>query len=553
MNVDELAARKRGPYYTNMQPSRYLVRFPGDDKAKGRTRATTFVKTIEDDSALKPWLATMAVVGTLRSTAVRSEWSSLLTRYPDPWYDSDESKATCRALVEKSQEAGGSAERRDTGTALHDILEAVGTGQARIESVPDEWRPHVEAALALLDAEGWEIVSELCEQSVVNRSHGEVVIGRFDLMLRNKATGRLHIGDYKTGGATWRKDKRTGKWLDGYDLSDGAHVTQMALYAGAESIIVWPENKWDECTLVPMPEVDQDTAVIIHLPSTEAANCSVRYLDLEVGRKHLELCAAVRGVRKLKPLVRRVGAVEPGTEDSSSSEVAKPVVDTPTPASKRDELLERVKAVKATSTKAVEDLALFWPDQVPTFKGSPDHTDAELAAIERVLERIEANHSIPFLVPPYMAPTLAEEMPKPAPVTQWIAPDEGTTISDSEYDAIRHMAAEAPEVLDQWHAEAMAAKRPFTLKGQRSTRRAEIITAAIETATYLYDERSTDLVDAALLAVAGIDRQAGMTVGAALGSLSITEARRLGELARAFGAGEVQPMTDEHGTFRFAA
>ena len=39
----------------------------------------------------------------------------------------------------------------------------------------------------------------------------------------------------------------------------------------------------------------------------------------------------------------------------------------------------------------------------------------------------------------------------------------------------------------------------------------------------------------------------------ALGSLTILEARRLGELARAFGAGEVQPITDEHGTFRFAA
>ena len=40
---DLAAARKRGPYYTDPKygPSRYLLRLPGDDKAKGRTRALT--------------------------------------------------------------------------------------------------------------------------------------------------------------------------------------------------------------------------------------------------------------------------------------------------------------------------------------------------------------------------------------------------------------------------------------------------------------------------------------------------------------------------------
>lgn len=545
MNINELAApRQRGPYYTNTVPSRYLLRLPGDDKAKGRTRATTFVKTIEDDSALKPWLATMAVVGTMRSTAVRAEWQSLLTRHPDPWYDSDESKETCRQLVEKSQEAGGSAERRDTGTALHDILDAVGTGLAPITSVPDEWRGHVEAALALLDTEGFEIVPDLCEQSVINQRYNEIVVGRFDLMLRHKATGRLHIGDYKTGGATWRRDKRSGRWVDGYSLSDGAHTSQMALYASAESIIRWPENQWDMCELVPMPDVDQDTAVIIHLPSTEPANCSVRYLNLDVGRQHLELCAAVRAVRRLKPLLRRVGATEPEhTPEHTTS----------APASKRDELLERVKAVKAHSVRAAETLALSWPQDVPTFKGGHAHTDDELQAIAKVLERVEANHSVPFAVVPYTEPTQPIERPKPAPVAAWTPPDEGAPITDAQYEQIKTLASSAPDVLDQWHTEAMTAHRPFTLKGSRTERRAEIITAAIETANHLHDPAGTDLIDAALRAVADIDRQTEMTVGAVLGSLTTDEARRLAALARAFGAGLVQPETDEDGTFRFAA
>jgi hypothetical protein len=556
VNVNDLAAaRKRGPYYTEgFGPSRYLLRLPGEDKAKGRTRATTFIKAIEDDNALKPWLATMAVLGTLRSTAVRSEWQSLLTRFPDPWYAGDDPKDLCKKLVEKSQEAGGSAERRDTGTALHDILEAVGTGLATIDAVPDEWRPHVEAALALLEAEGFEIVSELCEQSVINTVYGEQIIGRFDLMLRNKATGRLHIGDYKTGGATWRKDKRSGKWLDGYSLSDGAHSAQMALYQGAASIIVWPENKWDACELVPMPEIDADEAVIIHLPSTEPANCSVRYLDLEVGRKHLELCAAVRAIRKHKPLLRRVGAVEPGTEESTSPEVVKaePVETLPVPADYRTELVERVKVIRGHQA-AVEDLALYWPHDVPTFRAEHDHTADELATIAAVLERVEARHSIPFLVKPHtLAPLVVDTEPATRPA-QWAPPDEGAIISDGEYEALKASCAHAPLILDTWHNEATTAQRSFSLRGIKSERRAEIICAALDVAAHLHDPSGAELVDAALRAVAGIDRQTGMTVGAALGSLTIDEARRLGELARAFGAGEVQPMTDETGAYRFAA
>ena len=317
----------------------------------------------------------------------------------------------------------------------------------------------------------------------------------------------------------------------GYDL-------QMALYAGAESIIIWPENRWDEAELIPLPEVDQTEAVIIHLPSTEPANCSVRYLDLEIGREHLELCGSVRAVRRLKPLLRRVGAVNPDKVD--------------TPGSKRDELLGRVKAVKATSATAVDDLALFWPADVPTFKGGHEHTDAELAAIETVLARIEANHGIPFLVPPYTEPVPSNEVAKPEPRTSWTPPDEGDRLTDDEYDAIRVLCGDAPHIIDTWHAEALDAHRPITLKGHRSQRRAEIIVAALAVAQHLHDPNGTDLIDAALQAV-GAERQAGMTTGAALGSLTILEARRLGELARAFGAGEVQPITDEHGTFRFAA
>lgn len=547
MHVDMIArARTNGPYYTEgYGPSRYLLRLPGEDKAKGRTRATTFVKTIEDDTALKPWLGTMAITGVLKSSAVRTAWSALLTRHPDPWYAGDEPKAECRQLVEQAQEAGGAGERRDTGTGLHDILEAVVTGNATVADVPDEWRPHVEAAVGLLEREGFEIVPDLCEVTLLNQRYGLDVVGRVDIGgLRNRATGKLHIGDWKTGGATWRsrknwKTKAHEAWVDGYELSDLGHSMQMALYAGAEHVVIWPENKWDACELIPMADVDQNEAVIIHVPSTEPANASLRFLDLNIGREGLELSARVRTIRRARPLLRRVGAVPPDAVQA--------------PSSLRAELEARLRALIAAHPDAGQTVARDWPADVPTFKGSADHTVAQLEAIGRVVSQVEADHRMPFTVPPAGCEPPAPATPATPAAPAWTAPDEGDRIDDATYEAIKAEAATAPPIIDQWHAEAMDARRPFTLKGARTQRRAAIITAAIAAAEHLHDPAGTDLLDAALLAVAGIDRQTGMTVGAALGSLAIDEAEHLATLARAFGAGLVQPTTDDTGAYRFAA
>lgn len=313
--LDQPSRPGRAPHYTNHKHPRYLLRLPGEPKAKGRTRATTLVKAIEDASSLIDWHSCMSIIGALTDTRTRAEWAALLANSGgDPWYHSDETKARCRELVEQSKDAGGGNDRRDLGTALHGVLEAVVTGRANASDVLEEFRPFVTNALDIIYRAGLEPVPELCERSVYVERFD--VVGRFDLILRRRTDGALIIGDWKTGGQTWKpknnwKTKRQEGWRDGYADSDLGHSAQMALYAMADHFIEWPEDQWDECTLLSFPDVSQETALILHVPSTEAGQVSIRYLDLNIGRQAIETAALVRDIRKANPLKARIGTTEP--------------------------------------------------------------------------------------------------------------------------------------------------------------------------------------------------------------------------------------------------
>ncbi len=95
----------------------------------------------------------------------------------------------------------------------------------------------------------------------------------------------------------------------------------------------------------------------------------------------------------------------------------------------------------------------------------------------------------------------------------------------------------------------MQAGRGFSLRTLASVRRFEILRAVVELVELITAE--DDFVFEVVRAVIGIamgeELQPAHTIGAALGSLAIQAAQRLGELAMALGAGEIPLSFDDAG------
>lgn len=254
----------------------YKLRLPGEKKAKGRTRATTFIKALDIGDGLIDWKATACMVGTLRMPSLHAKWAALFAESTDPWYAGDDTKKRAKALVEECAKAGGAENRSSLGTALHEMLELVARGRTPMLVDPyaadvKVWQDTLAAAAIVPDPQ-W------CEVAVYVERYD--VVGTFDGLVRIPGDDRHVISDNKTEAST--------------DYKALSHAAQLAMYSLATHAIVWPEDPEAECTLVELPPRNTDTGLIIHLPAGEA-RCTLWGVDLNDGREALEVAARLRG------------------------------------------------------------------------------------------------------------------------------------------------------------------------------------------------------------------------------------------------------------------
>jgi len=385
---DAVNMTRHGPHYGYQ--NRYLVRLPGEPKAKTRRRVTTVAKAIEDQSNLRPWHTTMGIVGTFADIKVKAKWAALLAEHPAPWETARDELTGDDGLIEASVAAGGSNDRRDIGTALHRIMHVVNRGDT--PNVDGEFADAVRTYQQRLDAEGLRAVPTLTEMSVWIPRYD--VVGTFDVVFEHD--GRLGgkpliMGDFKTGGVTWKPDldyrtKQQKGWRDGHVDSDLSEAMQLAIYGDdSAQIIVWPANSYDECQLLPMPDIDRATGVIIHLPVGENV-CTARYLDLEAGRAAVRLAIEVMDMRKVKPLLWRHGPDVP------------PVPGTPAPDAADNLTFER--ELIATRVRALPQGAVdFLARKVADHGGLPrvsQSASAHLDVWADLLVEVEAEFEVPF-------------------------------------------------------------------------------------------------------------------------------------------------------------
>ena len=437
----------------------YLVCPPGTSKPVGYSRATSISSLLDDTGFLKDWGQRMTALG----LAGRPDLFDAL-KNQDPT-DTTAINSICRAALE----ASGANLRRDLGTLIHTYFE-----RSCIDptfETPEPYAADIAAIHAAISAAGYRLRPEFSEMVLVLDEHR--IAGTADSVLERISDGALFIADLKTG--------RTLHPLN--------HSIQLAIYARADAIYrQGPATDGSEDVRLPMPEVSQETAIIIHC-QPESAHCDLHELDIAAGAEALDVCIDVREWRKAK-LIKKIegGGIVispaalsvPSTEGSSSTAAAgEPsvgIIDVEESAGRKAAgarpgapssstsdtslqmlqartgwILDRIDAIKAAGH--VNELGLAWPPRIATPKmlreGEGTWVSDDIDAIDGALTGVEAVNELslgpndPQIVA-YQAEMIAERMRKAEPVERRTLPEveEDDRIADpSEVAKLRVLLA----------------------------------------------------------------------------------------------------------------
>lgn len=260
------AAPPRRPEPERDRYGRYLLPNPETGEVQAWTRATTFAETVADQHGLTLWKCRKTGLG----VALRPDLQAAFASVPDP--ESKDGKKKLNKYVEQAMEFAGSTTRATIGTALHAWLEEIDGG--REVTVPEQWKRDVAAYYVALEKAGITLSRNYIERICLVPELG--VAGTMDRL------GRFVAGD------PFVFDIKSGTDLA---FSLGGISIQLALYAHST-------HCWDpqDGQLHPMPKVQQDTAVVMHLPAGEG-KATPLYIDIKSGWEQVQHCSAVRAWR----------------------------------------------------------------------------------------------------------------------------------------------------------------------------------------------------------------------------------------------------------------
>lgn len=310
---------------TNVEPQiirdrwgRPLITPPDGGKPIAYTRATTLAGAIEDLNGLIKWKIGRAILG--------------LVDRPDLLLSAAahrDDKQKLYQIAEDAAEAGGASSSATIGTALHAFVEKINHGLPT-GTIPDAYK----ADVAAYEAKMAHLTPLHVEQMVVLDDLR--VAGTPDLIATYR--GRNYICDTKTGSIDYPHKM----------------AAQLALYS--RSLLYTPGNTQRR----PLPDVDQERGIIIHLPAGEG-RCDLHWVDLTVGWHAVELAVQVREYRTRK------GILEPLDEVAEAVQTLTDAGLDPTVIVEELTLAESIQAMNS-----VEDLGRLWKDHQTEW--TPEHT-----------------------------------------------------------------------------------------------------------------------------------------------------------------------------------
>ena len=256
---------------------RYKLPSPSTGRPTGYTRATTVASTLDDTYNLSRWSRRETVRHVLTAAGAAGESARLFAGLQDA-LDAGE-KGNVDSILDAIDDLGGGKDAAELGTAVHAWLEAVDIGQILPADVPQEFQPYIRSYRTVLARYGLTPVPEYAERVVLNDSGEETIAGTLDRIYRVEATGELILGDVKTS-----------KTLDYSYLSISV---QLALYGHASWMLKTDGTGWE-----PMPEINRDYAVVLHVPSDQPERAEAVTMDLAYGLASTAVSLDARRRRK---------------------------------------------------------------------------------------------------------------------------------------------------------------------------------------------------------------------------------------------------------------
>ena len=257
------------PGKVEMHRGRYKLPHPITGKVTLFSRVSTIAGAIKDTYHLDRWNDRMIAKG----MGLRPDLAELARSL-----DVTEDKEELQDIAVKAKEAAGGSVGANMGTALHKHCERQDGGEDMSKvQLPRATRADLKAYAEFLAYKGIEIMPEYNERVVWTRATN--TIGRIDRIGWDRELWPLpRIVDLKT-----QKTMDFG----GLEIS-----MQLAMYANAD--FMWNEYtaQWEEC-----PEVDTQTAIVIHLPVGKAL-AEDYDVPVDKGWEAVKLALGVRTKRK---------------------------------------------------------------------------------------------------------------------------------------------------------------------------------------------------------------------------------------------------------------
>ena len=333
---------------------RYLVQQP-EGKSRGYTRVTTVAKTLDDSSSLADWKVRMAITGLVQRPDLLAKASTSI-----------DDRTALNKIANDCVEASGGYSRANLGTSLHKITEQIDLGLK--PAILPGLQADIDAYVAGIAAYGIKMHDEFIEVLLINDDLEYA--GTADRIV-TLMDGRLVIFDLKTG--------------TDLSYSYGNISVQLAMYANAEYRYDWKTGERS-----PMPAIDKTVGIICHLPAGDAT-VAFHEVNLVAGWEAAKQSFTTREWRKRKDLFKPYTfSDKPRTETPPKAVPTKVVETTKSLTARAGWMKARIQALTVPAQKM---LVLSWPTGVPHFDQC---TNEHFDALIRVIELVEAEHSIPF-------------------------------------------------------------------------------------------------------------------------------------------------------------
>jgi hypothetical protein len=470
---------------------------------KGRTRASSVAKPLEDTYNLEQWHRRNVAYGVATDSSLVAR---ILAIGGDPADWSKDDKKAIDEVITAANTAAKSHRRADIGTALHRLMERVDQGED-VNAGP--YAADIDAYRRAMDEAGLIALPEFVEVFMYNADADTA--GTCDNIALRR--GRHVVADKKTGGTV--------------DFGALGFSAQLAAYAGG--VI------WDPATdkPLPTPDIDQDTGYIIHVPAGEG-RCNIYEVDLTGGREAIKLANAVRQIR---------------SRSRKWLTIATPGAPSPVESPDPDDATHGNAASSGSNPPAtIEGLRAMvgeWePDRITEFnaglvaagvpKDDPRRKDYDYMA--KAVERYTFSDAVaaPVTRPPVINETTVAQMPTTAPDEGGDADGDTVALLEARYNALD---ADGRSWVNAVGAQATKAGLSFAMSdGRRTVRRFEIMRGLIALADGFAND---DAIRGCAAAVnAEIADAMSFNLGQVVGHMGADDAALFANLAVALVEGE---------------